>query len=142
MGKLVKASFLAGGREAGARAGGLGLTGEGACGALIGGAMVVSYLFPRTYSNFDDPERKRWKTYRLVKRLLNKFVREYGGCKCRDVQKKIFGCSYNLWDLKQFIGFEKAGGHTDKYPDVVGKVAMWTVETIVNEKNLRNLRAL
>ena len=113
-------------------AGGLGLTGKGTCGALIGGAIVISYLFPRTYSNFNDPEKKRWRTYKLVRRLINRFVREYGSCKCRDVQKKIFGRSYNLWDQKQFNDFEKAGGHKDKCPDVVGKVAMWTVEMIMD----------
>ena len=35
-------------------ANGLGLTGEGSCGALIGASMVMGYLFPRKRKDFQD----------------------------------------------------------------------------------------
>lgn len=117
-------------------AGGGGLIGYGTCGALIGGAMVISYLYPRTYDNFNDPERVRWKTYRLVKELIDRFISEYRSCICVDIQKKVFGRSFNLWDPKEFQEFEKLGGHVDKCPDVVGKAAMWTVDIILRAKEI------
>jgi len=117
-------------------AGGLGLTGFGVCGALIGGAMVISYLHPRTYDNFADPKGEKWKSYRLVKELVERFIREYGSCLCRDVQMKLFGRAFNLWDPKDFKEFEKLGAFKDKCTDVVGKTAMWTVDVLLNAKNI------
>lgn len=39
-----------------------------------------------------------------------RFVQEYGSCLCKDVQKKIFGRSFNFWDEKEKEIFEKSGG--------------------------------
>ncbi|MEM3004486.1 MAG: hypothetical protein QXK96_04235, partial [Candidatus Bathyarchaeia archaeon] len=36
-------------------------------------------------------------------------------------------------DPKDREEFDRAGGHTDKCPDVVGKAARWTVEILLNE---------
>lgn len=120
-------------------AGGQGLSGCGACGALIGGGMVISYLYPRTYSNFADPEKVRWNAYILVNELTKKFKNEYGSCICSDIQRKIFGRAFNLMDPKEFEEFIKAGGHTDICPDVVGKAATWAVDIIINaEKYLHS----
>ncbi|WP_202320600.1 C-GCAxxG-C-C family protein [Archaeoglobus neptunius] len=80
---------------------GLGLTGDGSCGALVGASMVISYLFPRERENFGDMFRAM-KAYRLVKELHDEYVREFGSCRCQDVQKKLMGRSFNLWDPKEF----------------------------------------
>ena len=52
-----------------------------------------------------------------------KFVAEYGGCLCKEVQTKTMGRSFNLWDPDDYAAFDAAGGHADKCPDVVGKAA-------------------
>ena len=49
--------------------GGLGLCGEGTCGALLGASMVISYLYPRTRREFPYAEGKMQAAYRLVKEL-------------------------------------------------------------------------
>jgi C_GCAxxG_C_C family probable redox protein len=112
-------------------AGGGALTGTGACGGYVGGVMVLSQLMGRERSRFDDPERIRFKTFDLAKRLADLFHEEFGGTICRDVQTRVFGRSFNLRDPEDFQRFEEAGGHSDKCPDVVGRAARMTVEIIL-----------
>jgi len=111
-------------------AGGVGGTGAGPCGALTGGIMVIGSRIGRDRKNFKDPERIRWQTYELAKRLHERFVEEYGSGNCRDIQKRIMGRSFNLWDPSDMQAFEKAGGHSDKCPSVVGNAARWTVDIL------------
>ncbi|MGQ9639785.1 MAG: C-GCAxxG-C-C family protein [Candidatus Bathyarchaeia archaeon] len=111
-------------------AGGFSRSGDGTCGALSGGAAAIGCKYGREeFSNPGDRE----KCMRLTMKLHDRFMEEYGSVICKDVQKKIMGRSFNLWDPKDYEEFEKAGGHTDKCPDVVGKVAKWTVEILWDE---------
>ena len=52
---------------------GLGLTGDGSCGSLVGASMVISYLFGREYKDFGDMY-KPMESYRLVKKLHDKYI--------------------------------------------------------------------
>jgi len=110
-------------------AGGLGLSGSGTCGALSGGAMVLSYKYGRERMNF--ARGRSLKSYILTRKLYDRFVNEFGSCICKDVQKKIMGRSFDLWDAEDFKRFEEAGGHRDKCPSVSGKVARWVSEIIL-----------
>ncbi|GAI92651.1 unnamed protein product, partial [marine sediment metagenome] len=76
---------------------GLGLTGDGSCGALVGASMVIGYLFGREYKDFGDMY-KPMESYRLVKNLHDQYVEKYGSCRCHDVQESLVGRTYNLWD--------------------------------------------
>jgi C_GCAxxG_C_C family probable redox protein len=78
---------------------GLGLTGDGNCGALVGGAMVISYLFGRERKDFEDV-LKPMKSYLLVKKLHNQFVEKYGTCRCSELQKSLMGRTFNLLDKR------------------------------------------
>ncbi len=113
-------------------AGGVGLAGDGSCGALSGGSMALSCKYGRNRENFGHGSYL--KSYKLAKKLHDRFIREYGSCICRDVQKKIFGKSFNLWNPNEYKDFESAGGHKDKCPDVAGKVAMWVAEILLEEE--------
>ncbi|MBU7032457.1 MAG: C_GCAxxG_C_C family protein [Theionarchaea archaeon] len=113
-------------------AGGGGLTTEGTCGALVGGIMTLGLVFGRDQEGFLGG-KKGLKAYKTARKLHERFVKEYGGPLCKDVQKKILGRSFNMWDRNDYQEFEKAGGHTDKCTDVVGKTAQWTVEILLNE---------
>jgi C_GCAxxG_C_C family probable redox protein len=114
--------------------GGLANTCEGTCGGLAGGAMVISYFYGRRRVEFfkDIPNKKA--NY-LTKELYDRFIQEYGSCLCKDVQKKIFGRSFNFRDEKEKKIFEKSGGHIDKCPAVVAKAAQWAFEIIEEEIN-------
>ena len=114
-------------------AAGGGLTGIGACGGYVGGVMVISQLLGRERSNFEDPERIRFKTFDLAKKLIDEFVREFGTIICRDIQTKKLGRAYYIRDPEDFDKFEEAGGHVDKCTDVVGKAAQMAVRLILDE---------
>lgn len=116
-------------------AAGIGLMGS-VCGALIGGVMALGLKHGRDYRTFlnYDPERVRWKSYKLAMELYKKFQETYGSCICHDIQKKILGKSYNLWDPKQLEEFEKAGGHGPQgCPTVVRNAAKWVAEILLEE---------
>lgn len=106
------------------------------CGALCGGTMAIGLFFGRSYSDYisGDPTRKRYVAFRLAKELCERFIREYGSTLCKDIQTKVLGKWYDLWDPKQHKEFERAGAHTPKgCPSVVANAARWTAELILNE---------
>ncbi|MGD2247420.1 MAG: C-GCAxxG-C-C family protein [Candidatus Methanofastidiosia archaeon] len=110
--------------------GGGGLMGDGTCGALAGGILVISGVLGRDKKGFRKRERTV-KAYNAVRILQKKFKEEFG-ITCKEVQKKIFGRSFNLLDKKEYEEFEALGGHTDKCPHVVGKAAMWTADILLD----------
>lgn len=121
-------------------AGGVGDSGEGTCGALTGGCMAISLKYGRGMSDLKissisevDPESSARKALELSKKLVDRFTEEFGGLTCRGIQKKIFGRSFNFWDPKDVKEFEKAGGHLDKCPSVVGKASQWVAELLLDE---------
>lgn len=116
-----------------ALAGGGALAGDGTCGALSGGYMALGLAFGRDREGFKSG-KKGMKAYKAAKRLRDKFVEEYGSVLCKEVQKKILGRSFDLWDKEDYQKFDEMGGHTDKCTDVVGKTAAWTAEIILEEK--------
>lgn len=111
-------------------AGGVARTTNGTCGALSGGVAMISHMYGRK----EFPKLgTREKCMILAKKLYDKFIEEYGGILCKEIQTKKMGRSYDLWDPKEREMFDKAGGHTDICPDVVGKAAKWTVEILLDE---------
>ena len=112
---------------------GTGLSTAGQCGALSGAVMVISQLYGRELDEIDDIEKKRFIAYRLAEKMVQRFLKEYGSVICADIQKKIMGRSFYLFDPKQAEEFEKAGGHSEKCPSVVGNAARWVIE-ILEEK--------
>lgn len=112
--------------------GGIGNLGVNSCGAFTAGVMALSYKFGR--------ERYDW--YRdlgllkgLVKRLHNRFIDEYGSNVCRDIQKRVLGRSYDLWDPKDIELFENVSPQLYECGKVVGNAARWTVQLILEGEN-------
>lgn len=113
-------------------AGGVGLTGEGSCGALSGAALILTLLCSPKAGYESISRDQRYKVYEMVSELVKKFLKEYGGCTCKRVQEAIFGRSFNLWNPDDHEEFVKAGAHEDdKCPHVVGNSAKWTVELLL-----------
>ena len=108
---------------------GLGLTGDGSCGALVGASMVVGYLFGRDREDFKDMY-KPMKSYTLVKKLHDKYVRQYGSCRCYDVQKKSMGRTFNLWNEDEMKEAFKSG-MMEHCSTLVGNVARLATELIL-----------
>jgi C_GCAxxG_C_C family probable redox protein len=111
---------------------GVGLTGDGHCGALSGGVMAISYIFGRNKEDFGDMT-KLVKANLLCRDLHDRFIDKYGTCRCYDLQNSFFGRFYNLWDpaeLKQAI----KSGMLNQCSTVVGEVARMATEIILNQK--------
>jgi C_GCAxxG_C_C family probable redox protein len=109
---------------------GLGLTGDGSCGALVGGSMVIGYLYGRGKDEFEDMNRPM-KSYAMVKKLHDKYVKKYGTCRCHDVQTKLVGRSFNLWDADELKQAFKSG-MMEHCSDLVGNIARLTTKIILN----------
>ena len=118
---------------------GLGLTGDGTCGALTGASMVIGYLFGRDREHFPDMMYPM-KSYKLVKQLHDQYVERYDTCRCYDVQKALMGRTYNLWDPDEFKEASQSDmmEHCSK---VVGTMARQAVELILTQEiNLDEFR--
>jgi C_GCAxxG_C_C family probable redox protein len=121
-------------KSASGLAAGIGLMGS-VCGALTGGVMALSLKYGRDLKAFKagDPEGKRLTAYEKARMLYKRFEDEYGSIICKDIQKRIFGRSFDLRDSKDFKEFEEAGAHVDKCPGVVGRAAQWIAEIIIDD---------
>lgn len=111
---------------------GIGETTDGSCGALVGGVMILGYLYGRRKEAFERNISKK-RASCLAKELHGRFIQEYGSCRCQDIHLKLFGRSYNLWNDEDKKAFEAAGGHVDKCPVVVAKACAWTIDIIQKE---------
>jgi len=111
----------------------------GNCGALTAAVMIISQIYGRELKNIADAERKRFVAYRLGKKLVNKFLAEYGTVICREIQKKIMGRSFNLYE--EWNDFLAAGGHSTACTVVVGNASLWAAELIteVRQKGIEEV---
>ena len=111
---------------------GVGLTGDGHCGALSGGVMAISYMFGRDKKDFGDM-RKLVKANLLSKKLHDRFVEKYGSARCADIQTSLIGRFYNLYDPSELAAAAKAG-MMEKCSTLVGEVARMTTRIILEEQ--------
>jgi len=109
---------------------GVGLTGDGHCGALSGGVLAIGYFFGRNKEDFSDM-MKLLKANLLSKKLHDRFVKKYGTCRCADLQKSFFGRFYNLYNPEEMMAAMKAG-LLETCSTVVGEVASMTTEIILD----------
>jgi C_GCAxxG_C_C family probable redox protein len=116
---------------------GVGLTGDGHCGALSGGVMAISYLFGREGKDSGDM-MKQVPALILSKKLHDQFIEKYGTCRCADIQTKFVGRFFNLYDPKEMEAAYKAG-MVDKCSTLVGEVARMATKIILEKRE--SLRA-
>jgi len=126
-------------RAATGLADGVGLTGDGHCGALSGGAMVISYFFGRSTEEFGDM-MKQLHACILSKKLHDQFVEKYGTCRCANIQEKTFGRFYNLYDPEEMKAAFKAG-LPEKCSTLVGETARMATKIILDEQERQARKA-
>ena len=66
---------------------GVGLTGDGHCGALSGGTMAISYFFGRSKEDLGRMG-KQIKALMLSKKLHDEFVEKFSTCRCADIHRR------------------------------------------------------
>ncbi len=115
-------------------AGGLGLSGDAACGALTGSSLVFGALYPRRRAHFGGDRENKYRTYGMVQQLRQRYLEAYGGITCHDVHRSIFGRAFDLQDPQDRVAFEAAGAHEDKCTGVVARAVRWAIEIIAEER--------
>ena len=121
-------------RAASGLGGGVGLSCKGHCGALSGAVMVISQLFGRELNAIEDPENKRTHAFRLANEMVGYFMAEFDTVICEEIQEKLMGRRFDLWDPDQKQAFEDAGAHNPYCPSVVGKSVQWAAKLIEREQ--------
>ncbi|MCL5735608.1 MAG: C-GCAxxG-C-C family protein [Actinobacteria bacterium] len=111
-----------------------GLTTMGTCGALAGALLAVGSVYGRTREDFASGPGQA--SFVVAKEVFDGFVGEFGGATCAEVQTKVMGRSFNMWDSNDFQAFLKAGGHEDKCPHVVGFAARLAGEYLCGRESL------
>lgn len=111
---------------------GVGLTGDGHCGALSGGVLAISYLFGRESEDFGDV-MKQVPALIMSKKLHDRFIEKYRTCRCADIQTKFVGRFFNLYDPKEMEAARKAG-MVDKCSTLVGEVARMATGIILEKR--------
>lgn len=116
-------------KAATAFAGGIARMGE-TCGSLTGGIMAVSLAFGRAELENSATSTGYLRAMEVSKELYQQFEKEFGSTKCRDIQKLLFGRSFDMWDAREREQFQKAGSH-EKCALVVKKAAQLTATVIL-----------
>jgi C_GCAxxG_C_C family probable redox protein len=111
---------------------GIGLTGDGSCGALTGGCMVLGLLFGRERKDHRDM-MKPMRSYLLCKELHDFFVVNYGSARCHDIQERLMGRTYDLYDPQQLQEAFRSG-MLEHCSEVVGRAARKAAELIIEER--------
>lgn len=77
---------------------GIGRSGEGACGALSGGAIAIGLVFGRDKLEPAVNSPGYQEGMNRTAKLCDRFQEQFAGIKCHDVQRKISGRAWNLRD--------------------------------------------
>jgi len=106
--------------------GGIALRGE-TCGAVTGGLMAIGLACGR--EKLDDSEGLI-RALGPARRFCREFENEFGSLMCRDIQKLLFGRSFNLADPAEAEEFREAGSSkkcrvpTGKAARIAGEIIM------------------
>lgn len=119
-------------RAATGMADGVGLTGDGHCGAVSGGVMAIGYFFGRSTEDSGDI-MKQIRASRLAKKLHDEFVEKYGVFRCADIQTKLIGRFYNLYDPREMEA-AMAVNMPEICATLAGETARMAVKIILEEK--------
>ncbi|MCX5993991.1 MAG: C-GCAxxG-C-C family protein [Chloroflexi bacterium] len=111
---------------------GIGLTGDGHCGSLSGAVMAISHVFGRKKEEFHR-RGKMMKALLMSRQLENKFMGEYGVCRCHDLQVKFYGRFFNLMEPLELEAAMKAGV-LERCSSLAGEVASLAVELILEQQ--------
>ena len=125
-------------------AGGAGECIDGLCGGYSGGIMMMSTFFGRTRDEEATTKGRedKYVSFGMATELHDIFIKKFGSVICKDIQKKIFGRSFNLRDDEEKELFREAGAHEDddKCCAVVGDGASWATEIILKEIEKRGMK--
>ena len=117
---------------------GVGLSGDGHCGALSGGTIAISYFFGRKKEDLGKMG-KQIKALLLAKKFHEQFISEFSTCRCHDIQIKQFGRFFNLYEMEDMKA-AMAAGMAEQCSTLVGKAARMALKIILDEQEARKAK--
>ena len=111
-------------------AGGCG-SASGSCGAYCSALLAVGLKFNSTMSEEAEDPSSFSKIPAAFNSFRERFLKEMGTTLCPEIQKKLFGRSFKLYDpaeVRQFLSLE---GHAEKCAEVVGTATRVAAEMLV-----------
>ena len=106
--------------------GGGGLMGQGACGALSGGLLALSSKSGRDADKLD--KGRGMANFQVGKLLVERFVDEFGGLTCEELQHRFTGRTWDMWNPKEYKAFSEARG--EQCAHATALVTRWAVEML------------
>jgi len=105
-------------------AGGGGLSGQGACGALTGGLVALSAKRGRDRDKLD--KGRFINNFKKGQELVERFRAEFGGVTCQELQHRFTGQTYDMWNPEEYKAFDQARGQ--QCARATATVTRWVVE--------------
>lgn len=109
----------------------------GICGALVGSVLALGLASGRDQIEdplWPEPDNKAEtgfpKSVEIVRDLYKRFEKELGSLKCREIQAKLLGKSYDPENREESQRFEHEGGR-EACSKCVGKAARLAAETLM-----------
>ena len=114
--------------------GGVGLSGEGTCGAVASGALAIGLALGLRLETTDESLFRR--SCAIVRdALLDKYHQKYGPLLCKDIQRKFYG---KAWDLTRDEMSAEFLGITEGC--VIMEGATWATEVILDQFEKGNVK--
>jgi C_GCAxxG_C_C family probable redox protein len=106
--------------------GGGGLMGHGACGALTGGLIALSTKKGRDADKLH--KGRGMANFQVGRKLVDRFVKEFGGVTCEELQRKFTGRTWDMWNPSEYKAFSEARGK--ECARTTALVTGWAVEML------------
>jgi len=114
--------------------GGVGLSGEGTCGAVASGTLAIGLALGLRLETTDESLFR--KSCVMVRdALLDEYYQKYDSLLCKDIQRKFYG---KAWDLTRDEMSAEFLGITEGC--VIMEGAMWATEVILDEFEKGNVK--
>lgn len=117
-------------KAATALAGGIARMGT-TCGSLVGGIMAISLAFGREVLEDSATSQGYAQAMDLGGELCLRFEKEFGSTQCREIQRSLFGRSFDLRNPQERKEFRIAGSY-EKCPQVARRAAELAAEVILD----------
>jgi hypothetical protein len=114
--------------------GGIGLSGEGSCGAVASGTLAIGLALGLRLETTDE-SLFRQSCVIVRDALLDKYYQKYDSLLCKDIQRKFYG---KAWDLTRDEMSAEFLGITEGC--VIMEGAMWATEIILDQFEKGNVK--
>ena len=108
--------------------GGVGMTGDGSCGAVTGGVLAIGMALGISREKLMDSGVRRMAYDTAQNAILDKYYAKYNSLLCKDVQRKHFGKAWDLTVPEMSEEFLR-----ESHGCVIGQTIMWATECILDE---------